>query len=229
MGLDSVSIATADTDNDFDKRKQYIQQVGTLSSALEHAVPEQMFVTAENPGEAISAVKALSKAAQAGQRIYQITQANMATVLPNIHHSAETMSEITSALNAGMEVITHTDAVQVPGYSGAGYIILDPVTGDGAYKIESGLNGAWHLILYGILLLVSSLLILLAIFFSPVILAGTTLIAGTIAAMAGFFFGLYAINPNHPDSEQICDVASAAALVSFFTLLGSWMFELGIN
>jgi hypothetical protein len=33
--------------------------------------------------------------------------------------------------------------VSVPGWNGAGYIILDPDTGDGAYKIESGANGAY--------------------------------------------------------------------------------------
>src|SRR5690606_35271857 len=88
----------------------YILQVGTLSSALEHAVPEQMFVTAENPGEAISAVKALAKASVAGQRIYHITPANQAGVLPNIHHNALVLAEIQNALNTGKEVITHTDA-----------------------------------------------------------------------------------------------------------------------
>jgi len=51
------------------------------------------------------------------------------------------MSEIEQAINQGKEVITHTDAVTVPGYTGAGYIILDPITGDGAYKIAGGENG----------------------------------------------------------------------------------------
>jgi hypothetical protein len=72
--------------------------VGALASALEHAIPEQMFVTPENPGEAVSAVKALQKAASQGQRIYHITQENMATALPNLRK----------------EVITHTDPISVP-------------------------------------------------------------------------------------------------------------------
>ncbi|MCP5159744.1 MAG: hypothetical protein H6975_10100 [Gammaproteobacteria bacterium] len=116
-------------------------QVGLLSSALEHAIPEQMFVTPENPGEAISAVKALAKANAQGQRIYHITPANQTTTLPNIHHHPETLAEIHSALAVGLEVITHTDAVSVPGWSGAGYILFDPETGSGAYKIGGGGNG----------------------------------------------------------------------------------------
>ena len=43
-------------------------------------------------------------------------------------------------------MITLTDDVSVPGWSGAGYIIIDPVTGDGAYKISGGGNGGFFLI-----------------------------------------------------------------------------------
>lgn len=130
-------------DGDADRRRQFALQTGILSSALEHAVPDQMFVNAENPGEAISAVKALQKASSAGQRIYHVTRDNQASVLAAIHHDAETMNEIRNALNVGKEVITHTDAVSVPGWSGVGYIIVDPETGDGAYKISGGNNGAF--------------------------------------------------------------------------------------
>jgi hypothetical protein len=130
-------------DGDPVKRKQFMLQSGLLSSALEHAVPEQLFVNAQNPGEAISAVKALQKASAAGQRIYHITPANQSTILGNIHHDSDTMTEIRNALNAGKDVITHTDAVSVPGWSGAGYIITDPVIGAGAYKIAGGGNGSY--------------------------------------------------------------------------------------
>ncbi len=124
-----------------EKQKEFIIQTGVLASTLEYTTPEQMFADTNNLSGAISAVKALSKASAAGQRIYQVTQANQTTVLPNIHHDYATMAEIRAALDAGKEVITHTDAVSVPGWSGAGYIILDPNIGDGAYKISGGANG----------------------------------------------------------------------------------------
>jgi transglutaminase-like putative cysteine protease len=127
--------------NDAAKKRDYLFQVGLLSSALEHAVPEQMFVNDQNPGEGISAVKALQKANALGQRIYHITPANQASTLPNIHHNSLVMEEIRNALNAGREVLTHTDAVSVPGWTGAGYILFDPKTGDGAFKIGGGQNG----------------------------------------------------------------------------------------
>jgi len=37
--------------------------------------------------------------------------------------------------------LTHTDSISVPGWSGAGYIIIDPLTGNGSYKISGGGNG----------------------------------------------------------------------------------------
>ncbi len=71
------------------------------------------------------------------------------------------MSEIRAALNAGKEVITHTDNISVPGWSGVGYIIFDPVVGDGAYKISGGANGGWMIIvtfaIIGLLILVAAL------------------------------------------------------------------------
>jgi hypothetical protein len=47
------------------------------------------------------------------------------------------------ALQVGKEVIAHTDRISVPGFTGEGYILFDPVTGDGAYKITGGSNGAF--------------------------------------------------------------------------------------
>ena len=38
---------------------------------------------------------------------------------------------------------THTNNVSVPGWSGAGYIVINPQTGDGAYLISGGANGAF--------------------------------------------------------------------------------------
>jgi len=57
------------------------------------------------------------------------------------------LNEINSALSAGKEVTTHTDGVSIPGgWSGFGYIILDPDTGVGAYKISGGANGGYYVI-----------------------------------------------------------------------------------
>lgn len=144
MNVPMVAVVEIGT-TDAIKKKNIVLQVDNLSSALEHAVPERMFVTPENPGEAISAVKALSKASSERQRIYQVNKVNMTTTLPNIYHDPATIAEIVVALNVGKEVVTHTDTVSVLGWSGAGYIIVDPVTGEGVYKIGGGTNGGFFL------------------------------------------------------------------------------------
>jgi len=136
---------TANQDGDAEKMRQFNLQIGTLSSALEHITPEQMFAptdpNAPKP-DAISAVKALQKASQAGQKIYSITKENINEVLPFLKHDSESISEITRAVSAGKDVTTHTDKVSIPGgWSGFGYIITDPVLGDGVYKISGGKNG----------------------------------------------------------------------------------------
>ena len=141
MDLDRVANATNVDGKGDEAGFNLTFQLGALSSALEHSIPEQMFVTEENPGEGVSAVKALQKANAQGQRIYHITPANQAEALANIHHSSETMNEIRQALAVGKEVITHTDAISVPGWSGAGYVIYDPEMGSGAWKIGGGFNG----------------------------------------------------------------------------------------
>jgi hypothetical protein len=141
MDLDHVRSQINTLDGDRSKIVKFVQHTGILSSALEHIIPEQMFVTSENKEEAVSAVKAIAKAREVGQRIYHITNTNSGTTLSNIHHPPEVMQEINSALSAGKEIITHSDSINIKGWNGAGYIIMDKQTGDGAYKISGGYNG----------------------------------------------------------------------------------------
>ena len=141
-------------------------------------------------------MKAMAKASSAGQRIYRITHANQATVLPLIQHDASTLNEIRSALAAGRVVITHTNSVSVLGWTGAGYVLLEPDIGSAAWKISGGANGGfmdieidWSLLLT---LLVAPLLAALSVLAIPTgILAlalGLTVLA-RVAAVAGFLLG----------------------------------------
>ncbi|MCK5353947.1 MAG: transglutaminase domain-containing protein [Methyloprofundus sp.] len=140
--LDIPLVHTYATNNgDLEAKKQFVLQIGMLSSALEHHVPEQLFANEDNSGAAISAVKALQMASIENQRIYRINSDNQATSLANIHHEQVIINEIKQAIAVGKEVIIHSDVVSVAGWRGAGYIITDPVTGASAYKISGGLNG----------------------------------------------------------------------------------------
>ncbi len=138
-----LSTATGTSAGDKGKYREFSFQTGLLGSTLEHGISGQIFDTPENAGEAISAVKALARAAASGQRLYYITQSNKEATLPYIKHDSSTMAEIRAALAAGKDVITHSDTVSVPGWHGAGYILFDPETGSGAYKISGGQNGSF--------------------------------------------------------------------------------------
>src|SRR5690554_7650711 len=100
-----------------------------------------MFSTDENPAHGISAVKAIQLAAAEGKKIWTITQANLAVALANITLDNDIKNDIRNAVNAGQEVTTHDKYINFHDSQQAGYIILDPETGAGAYMISSGENG----------------------------------------------------------------------------------------
>ncbi len=65
--------------------------------------------------------------------------------------SRYSMAEIQQALAAGREVFAHSEPILVPGWDGAGYVIFDPDTGGGAWKISGGNNGTflfWGTVLF---------------------------------------------------------------------------------
>ena len=51
------------------------------------------------------------------------------------------MTDIRNGINAGKVVTVHERSISYKGWSGAGYIIVDPSNSAGAYLIEGGANG----------------------------------------------------------------------------------------
>lgn len=139
----------------------YNQISGQNSSAMENAVPERMLVdktqcqyvdpqsgTVVNPAlapcqQGVSAVKALTIAANQGQKIFTITQDNAAVAIPQLQQSSSVIAEIQSAVASGKTVTVHQSPINSFGWSGAGYIETDVSTGAGAYLIEGRGNGGF--------------------------------------------------------------------------------------
>jgi hypothetical protein len=153
----------------------YNRQSGMRASAYEHLIPEKLFTdqTQPNAPQAISAVKALSLAAAQGQKIFTITQANQDIILPQINVDPDVMTEMQNALSAGKEVTVHQSPITQSGWIGTGYIITDPVTGAGAYKISGGANGTF--LLFGLAL---------GLVFGIAVIGGSALMAGILGAIA---------------------------------------------
>jgi hypothetical protein len=142
MDIDRLSGTLIDRAFDNQKKIAFQLTAGQRMSANEHLIPEQLFKTETESAEGVSAVKALQLASAQGQRIYTITRANAAFVLPELTLNASAMAEIADAINAGRQVITSQHNISHAGWTGAGYIIVDMQTGAGAYKISGGENGS---------------------------------------------------------------------------------------
>lgn len=133
---------------DFGLNRSITMGIGMLSSALEHAVPEQL-----DPGTpAISAAKALQTATLEGRQIIGADRSNVEAALSRSTLDSAAQAEVRAAVAAGKAAVLHTGAISIPGWSGSGYVIFDPVTGSGAYKITGGQNGGVQQVADGITL-----------------------------------------------------------------------------
>ena len=92
--------------------------------------------------EGVSAVKALAIAAAEGQRIYTITEDNLNTALDDLTLDPATETDIRNAVNAGLQVTAHQHEISLAGFTEAGYILVDPDSGSGAYRISGGADGS---------------------------------------------------------------------------------------
>jgi transglutaminase-like putative cysteine protease len=194
MDVDRNISANKALNGDEAKKVQYLLTTGTISSVFEHAVPEQFFSTPENKVEGISAIKALKIASDQGIPIYTVNQSNIANVLPQLQVDAHVKTDIQNAVNSGKVVTVSKTDVTFNGWTGCGYIIINPDTGEGAYMIGGGQNGAWIFVLWAIITLAVALLsgpfaaALLAIGASEIAAsAGGAIIAVLIGTVAGIF------------------------------------------
>jgi len=80
-------------------------------------------------------------------------------------------AEIRSAIEAGKEVSFHESRIDAHGWSGYGYIIVDPETRAGAYLIEGQGNGGW----FSLVALAAAALFLLLGVISNLIIGGLLL------------------------------------------------------
>ena len=148
MDVDRVFSNKIDKDNNVQNRINFNQVSGNRLSAMEHLIPEKMFSTIDSSVEGISAVKALAIASEQGQKIWTITQDNLDTALAAINLDRGSETEIRNGVNAGHVVTAHEQSINFNGWVGEGYIITDPTTGAGAYKIAGGGNGGFALLGY---------------------------------------------------------------------------------
>lgn len=127
-------------DNDREKWVQFNRSSGLRASFLENWIPEFMLSTEDQPLDGVSAAKLLILAQEQGQKVYTLTSAN-SNQLSNVQIDSAARQDILNSLRAGKEVTVHDSPINVNGWSGSGYLVIDPETGAGGYLISGGANG----------------------------------------------------------------------------------------
>ena len=144
MDVDKISYITAHKANQPGAVSEFNLARGPSMSLNENLIPEQLFDdpdTEAKEAEGVSATKILALAMAAGQTIYSITKDNYDQVRAKLNHSSIVMDDIRDGINAGNTVTIHERTLSYAGWSGAGYTILNPNTGSGAYMIGGGSDG----------------------------------------------------------------------------------------
>ncbi|TKV69706.1 sugar-binding protein [Marinobacter panjinensis] len=143
IDVDAVTFHGVAKDNSNQTRVNFTRSSGTQWSANEHLIPEKVFSTPEAPAYGISAVKALALAGAEGQKIWTIDRNNVSLAISQINLGSEVETEIRNAVSAGKIATVHEQKITYRNWVGAGYLLIDPETGAGAYKIAGGANGGF--------------------------------------------------------------------------------------
>lgn len=130
-------------------------------------------------------------------------------------------------MSAGKEVTIHERTIAANGWMGAGYAVVDPETGGGAYLIEGGANGAIFLITF--ILLVIAILLPIFLFSAGFIGIGGLLLAGGGGLWNFYSFVKELSEISTPDEfNNLAMFTSLKALASIaLGLLGWFMYGFG--
>ena len=156
IDVDHLSTQTTAKNNDHDATVNFIRSSGMRASAMEHLIPEKILSTEDSPAQGISAVRAIALAGAAGQKIWTINQSNLNIALAAINLDSDIETDIRNAVHAGKIATAHEQPVFFAGSFSTGYLLIDPITGAGAYKIAGGANGGLISTLYSVLIYLAS-------------------------------------------------------------------------
>ncbi|WP_054692092.1 hypothetical protein [Geotalea toluenoxydans] len=121
---------------DKEQEKAFTKINGLNTSYFEHAIWESF-----SGIDSVSTVKLLQLANEAGLSIYTITSANIDTVLPLLDQGQQVKDNIRNLVATGKEVIIPSSYITRNEWTGTGYMVRKPETGEGAYMISRGLAG----------------------------------------------------------------------------------------
>ncbi len=113
----------------------YIKQANERNAAYGHLVLAKLFTSAQTPGQAASPVKALGAAAAAGSKVYAVSAANAAAVMPQVDIAAAAAADIQNAAAAGSRVLVAQGPVNIGNWNGHG-LVMEDAGGAGSYRLN---------------------------------------------------------------------------------------------
>ncbi len=128
---------------DPDAAPAFMLQSGVAGSIMESEVFAQAFgIPLNDPlHPAVSAIKILNICNTQGIPIYIVDSNNINQVLPLLNISSEVKEDVQNSAAAGKTIYVPQQEINYYGWVGTGYVVIDPVTGEGAYLISGGTSG----------------------------------------------------------------------------------------
>lgn len=133
---DNIAVANSDPA----KRRLMIVQYGAQASFNESLTWDLLL--SGQPSYGMSASSTLLRANELRVPIHIITRDNVSAIMPKLQLTADAKAEIAQGVAAGLVAIVPEREYRDNRQAGAGYVILDPDSGAGLYRIDGGLNGA---------------------------------------------------------------------------------------
>ncbi|MDD1750056.1 MAG: hypothetical protein LUO89_09300, partial [Methanothrix sp.] len=122
----------------------YTRQNMERASAYAADALQNLLTDPAHPGNGDSAVRALAAANANSQPIRLINAGNAATVIPQLTIDASAIADIQNAAAAGKQNLVQNGVLAAGGWSGSGYIMEDPATGLGDYRLTGPAHGVMY-------------------------------------------------------------------------------------
>ena len=137
IDVDHNLVGVGDVDGDVSSLNcvSYMMSSGSIESAMEHGVMEEVF---QLPG--VSTMKVLSEAKSRGIEILRIDGSN-ASLIDSLRVSNSVKVDLRNAVSVGKEVIIPEEDIGYYDWYGTGYIVMDPDSGAAGYMISGNLAG----------------------------------------------------------------------------------------
>lgn len=134
VGLEAIQAASKD--GNADKLKKFLELRGLMGSFSEHAIWERI-----HGFNSVSAVKIIQISHESGIPVYSIDQNNVNQILPQLSIDLADVQEIQQGVQNGLVAIVPQHELTIDNWTGTGFILKDPVTSVGVYRISGGLSG----------------------------------------------------------------------------------------